>query len=501
MVRRVQSKMRRSSPSKPKAVAQRSSSRHRKLWHLSKDTYAKLDDYQKEGLEFALRVKTAALIFEQGTGKTWIATGVVEAIADQEFTGLFIVPLNNLETTWLKTMSDQLPWLNICRSLDELKAAKCPRLLLMHYEAVPPIIKKLQRLSWDIIAYDESQRLKKRSSLTSRTASKLKACAEYKLILTGTPIDHNPQEFWAQFRFLRPDVLGTVWKEFEDEYMEPLNFDLSKYPPGSMAWRRQRKKIQIAQARRKFNMSMLPQFIEVVGPYAMSVRAEDVLDLPELRIHEEPVRLRGVQREVYEELEDDLVTHLAPGSIVTAPLKVTQLVKLRQVCGGFLLTDDGEPFTIGMAKMRRAGSIVNRLWAQERMPVVIFCCYTEEVLALQEEIPGSEILTGKVKKKDRPALIRRFQAGEIDVLICQIKTGGVGIDLFAASAAIMYSLPHSFIDYAQAIKRIHRRGQEKDCDVFLIYAEGTVDEDCLVAIKRKRRITDVVLTRLQRRRT
>jgi SNF2 family DNA or RNA helicase len=475
-----------------------SSSLHRKLWSSSKNTFEKLDGYQKEAVEFVLRVKTAALVFEQGTGKTWIATGVIEALADNRFSGLLVVPLNNLETTWLATLSAQVPQVKLCRSLDELKKAPCPRLLIVHYEALPKIVDKVRKLEWDLIAYDESQRLRQRSSLTSRTASKLKHCGSHRIILTGTPLDKAPQEFWAQFRFLNVSVFGDRWKDFEDYYIEPLNFDLSKYRPGSMAWRRLMKQKQIAERRRRFDQRKLPEFLEEVSPYCMSVKARDVLDLPGLMIHESPVRLRGVQRQIYEELENDLVTYLSASSSITAPLRVTQIVKLRQVCGGFVLDDAGDPVTVGLAKLRRVSSLIKRV----ELPVVIFCCYTEEVLAISEELVGLrvETLTGRTKKQDRPELIRRFQGGEIDVLVCQIKTGGVGIDLYRASVAIIYSLPYSYIDYAQAIKRIHRRGQEKDCDVFLLYAEGTVDEDCLLAIKRKGKVTDMVLDRLRRHR-
>lgn len=445
-----------------------------------------------------MEVKTAAMIFEQGTGKTWIALGVVEAALHDDFCGLLVVPLANLESTWLSTINAQLPQVTVCRSLDELATTTGPRLLLIHYEALPPLIKRVRKAWWDLIAYDESQRLKARASLASRTAAKLAARAEYKLILTGTPLDHQPHEFWAQYRFLAPELLGTRWKDFEDEYMEPVDIDLSKYRPGSMRWRQMLKAKQIRESRRPFDMTKLPQFLEIVGPVTMSVRAEDVLDLPELAIEQVPVKLRGEQRLIYEELEDELITRLSEHSTVTASLRVTQIVKLRQVCGGYLIDDDGETYQVGQAKMIK----LRRLVREAEKPVVIFCCYSEEVVAIAEEmgklVQRVATLTGKTKKKDRPQLIQSFQAGEIDVLVCQIKTGGVGVDLYRSTVAIMYSLPHSYIDFSQAIKRIHRRGQDRDCRVVLLVVGNSVDEDCYLAIKRKQKVTDVVLSRLRR---
>lgn len=498
MATRAKSKTRTSGKSAGRAVALRSSPPQNKRSITSLRLYRKLDDYQKDAVDFAMEVKTAAMIFEQGTGKTWIALGVVEAALHEDFCGLIVVPLANLESTWLATINSQLPQVTVCRSLDELATTTGPRILLIHYEALPPLINRVRKAWWDLIAYDESQRLKARASLASRTAAKLRDRAEYKLILTGTPLDHQTHEFWAQYRFLAPHLLGVRWKDFEDEFMEPVDIDLSKYRPGSMQWRRMMKAKQIREARRPFDMTKLPRFLELVGPVTMSVRSEDVLDLPGLTIERVPVKLSGEQSLIYEELEEDLITRLSQDSTVTASLRVTQIVKLRQVCGGYLIDDDGETYEVGRAKMRKLIPLVR----SHDKPIVIFCCYSEEVIAIAEEmgrlVQRVATLTGKTKKKERPELIRQFQAGEIDVLVCQIKTGGVGVDLYRSAVAIVYSMPHSYIDFSQAIKRIHRRGQTNDCRVFLLVVGNTVDEDCYLAIQRKQKVTDVVLSRLRR---
>ncbi|MGE0366916.1 MAG: DEAD/DEAH box helicase [Phycisphaerales bacterium] len=476
----------------------------------SRTLWKQLDDYQKEAVDFAWKAKTAALFFEQGTGKTWISLGLLERLVNSSAnaSSVFVVPLANIDSTWKKTINEQLPGVYVARSLDDYvgwkKAWAGPIILLLHYEAVPRIIKKLRKHQFDLIVYDESQRLKQRSSLTSRTAAKLRNNAPRKLILSGTPIDEQPSDLWAQFRFLRPNVFGTVWAEFEEEYMEPiperLMKSLKKHPRGSMLYQRAFKMLMIAKSKRSFDFdNKLDGFLHRLKPWAMRI-TKDVLNLPPVEYVEEVVTLRGEQRILYETIRDDLVASLSGGSFVMAPLKVTQMVKLQQVCGGFIIDDNGETHFIGRTKLRRIKTIVER--EQNRGPIVIFARYLAEIEMIRDALSSPnhgrivKVLSGRTPKKDRGALVGQFQRGEIDVLVCQIKTGGVGIDLYRSCTGIFYSHTFSFIDDDQAKSRLHRRGQRKKVRLFLIYAENTIDEVIHDALRRKRRLTGRVLINL-----
>lgn len=462
---------------------------------LSGTVWNKLDRYQQNAVVFALIVKTAGLFFEQGTGKTWITGGLIEqlcAMKENKFSGLLVVPLTNLETTWVK-MLRKLD-VRICRNLRDFKRATGNRVLIVNFESAPPRVEKLRRIKWTLIAYDEAQRIKARGTLASRTAAKLALSAEYKLILSGTPIEEQPLDLWAQFRFLAPDVFGTKWKTFEKRFLESINIDLTKYRYGSMRYLRMLKVMQIMKGKRKFDFDKLDEFVARISPYVMRV-TKGVLNLPPLTYHHEPVIMRGEHKRIYESMRDELVSRL-PRGVASAPLKVTQIGKLHQICGGYLFDDDGEVHEVGRTKQRRLKTIVDR----EELPIVIFCRYSREVNALRDIVAPMvrrvETLTGKVKKKDRPALQREFQAGKIDVLICQIKTGGVGIDLFRACVAIVYSCTYGYIDFEQAISRIERRGQTKPMRIFLLYCKNAIDEVIYNAILKKRRLVNRVLINL-----
>lgn len=459
----------------------------------SNEVWKKLDDYQQDAVTFAVKVKTAALLFEQGTGKTWIAGGVLEHLMSLggELSALLVVPLTNIESTWGKFLRAQLPQLNVARTLEEFEDLPFPRALLLHYEGVPRIAKKLTKMRWTFCAHDEAQRLKNRQSIASKIADRLHDSCGFKVILTGTPMDKSPQEMWAQYRFLNNRIFGRRYKDFEDEFMEPLSIDMSKCRYGTVKWQHMMRASMIEKRRRKFNFDKLEEFNERIAPYTLRV-TKSVLGLKPVRYIDFPVTMRGEQRRIYDEVEQDLVSTAVN---VTAPMKGTKIGKLQQISGGYVISDEGQVYEVGRTKMRALKRIILR---HARDKIVVFCRYTEEVRAIAEELGrGTVTLTGKTKKRDRATIQDDFQAGHIPVLVCQIKTGGVGIDLFRSCVGVMYSTTYSWVDFDQAICRLHRRGQTEEVQVYLISSRGSIDTIIYDALRSKSRVTQRVLKHLQ----
>jgi len=448
---------------------------------LSTALWDELYDYQQKAVEFVVARDGSALFFEQGTGKTWITAAVIERLMSRTFQALLVVPLANLETTWYRTLTKKVLGLNVAISWEEFKQMPMPRVMLLNYEALPDVkrdgvvvtrglIHRVRKHPWDLVAYDESQRLKDRGSVQSRRAKQLRH-HKRRLILSGTPVEQAPQDVWAQLRFAASDVLGDRWADFEDEFLRRA---------GYMGYKREFKKHK------------LPQFLERIAPVCWRVEKKDVLELPPLKTKRHVVKLRGEQRELYEALERDMVANVG-SSKVSTELEITKMVKLQQVCGGWVKDDEGEIQRVGQAKQRAVGRIVKRI----NGAVVIFCRFREEVAMLLERLPGSRALTGKTPKRHRAGLVDAFQSGEFDVLICQVRTGGVGLDLFRAHHAIIYSSTFSFIDYDQAIARLHRIGQKHEVTIHLIFARATIDEDIITALSSKQSVSDLVLRRLK----
>ena len=446
----------------------------------------KLDPKQREALDWLWPLEGAGLFGEQGVGKTWIAVALIERMllvdmsAPKPFSGLAIVPLTNLESTWLDLLKRLVPLLTVVHTLDELKKAPHPRLLLVHYEGLRPIIKRAKRLVWSLVIFDESHRLNKRSSLASRAARFLRKQPK-RLALSGTPIEQAPQDVWAQMRFIDPSVFGESWEDFDLEYLKP---------DGYMGYKR------------KFRKEMMPKFLRLIKPCCLRLDLSDVADVKS-NLNIERFDLLGEQGRVYRELDRDMVTRFK-GERAKTPLRITTLMRLQQVTGGHLTLDNGETVVVGSAKMRRLRRLVE---SKIKPPFVVFCRFKPEIVAVYEQLlkyyPRGDILWGKTgtrknKSAVRADLNRRFQNGELDFLVCQARTGGVGIDLYRARHAILYSLGFSYIDYTQARARLIRRGQLEEVDLFFLCANGTIDDDILTAIELKTTVSKVVLSKLKR---
>ena len=455
------------------------------IWH-------QLDDHQKRCVEFAVEKRTVGLFAQQGTGKTWIAAAVIERL--QPMMTLVVVPLVNIETTWQALLGQHF---NVVRSIDDAlawqKAWEVPCVLLLHYEAInPKLLKRLRRVAWGLIVYDESQRLKERGSRLSRNAGLLSASGEYRIALSGTPMDSEALDLWAQFRFIRPSLLGT-WKEFEEQYLDPIDVDLTRYKKGSVMWHRAVKKMMIAKNKRGIRKEMLTTFIDTIRPYCTRVTNE-VLHLKPMSFRLHRLVMRGSQRRAYDAMDTDMVVAWAN---VSAEHAGTKRMKLRQICGGFVINDDGEVIHLGNAKLSRLDYLMRTL----PKPLAIYCQFTHEIEAIAKRATKHgrvRTLTGK-DRKQRPEINRDFQKGLIDILVAQTKAGGVGIDLFRASNGIAYSLSESFIDSDQVWARLHRRGQENSVVWHLLITEDSVDSDQHKSLLSKSSKTERVLDQLKRR--
>lgn len=441
--------------------------------------YERLWAFQKTEVDYILHQKNVALFAEQGTGKTWITAGVIDQLMSSlwtdNFEGLVIARLSNKRTTWLRTLK-QVSGLKVYQDWDKFRAARCPKVFLIHYQEMPKLDKKLSRHNWSLVVIDESQHIKARNSKSSRIAGRIRN-SDYKVILSGTPFDDltdDPQEIWAQMRFLAPWVLGTRWKEYDELYLTPT---------GYMGYKR------------KFRPGMLDRILEMVQPYCRRV-TKDVLDLPPLEFQRIRVPLFGRQRRIYEEMKTEMVTELTAETNVTADLVITQLVKLQQICGGFIKDDEGEIHQVGRAKLRRLARLLENM----ELPVVIFAKYLEEIRQIETVIPPGICNVASIigrTRKTRDATLDAFQRGEIDVLIAQVRTGGVGIDLQRACNGIFYSSTFSFIDFDQAVSRLHRAGQTRPVKFFLLGAENTVDMEIYNALLSKQSISELILSRFQ----
>jgi SNF2 family DNA or RNA helicase len=474
--------------------------------------FKQLRRHQRRGVEAILSTDGFAALFAQRTGKTWV-TGVVLTIEkDVSLDVLLVGPLTNLESTWGKFLRERLPWYSVHRDLksyDEHRK-KYPnkhRVLLLNPEQVTPIRDKLRRRKWDRFIWDEAQRLKNRTSQSSRDAAHIAKSAKRRLALTGTPMDLDPKDLWAIMRFVDINVLGDGWGEFEDHFLVKPSIDLSK-KMGVIQRQKMMLAYQIAKRKAPMREDRLDEFAELVSPHVMRISKEDAGITP-ARVHKVRFDLDPQEERRYRKLEKSMVVKVK-GQTIKTPLKITQIGKLQQITGGYIKDEDGEVHWIGTTKRRILRKLINEqidgaFGCTE--PFVVFCKYTHEVHMLYRILermdlgPGAK-LWGKVKdlKKDkrRTNMLLGFQRGDFNWMVCQQRTGGVGVDLYRARKAFVYSMGHSFIDFDQMLSRLDFLEQFEPADFFLLMVRKSIDTDIVVSVERKKSITETFYGRLTR---
>lgn len=462
---------------------------------------------QQEAYEFVIKRKNAALFCEQRTGKTFITMAVLRKLAGSainletgrgnDFAGVLVCLLNNRDSTWIDNLSKYLPWLNIHIDLDSFKAATCPKLLLVNFERLPRIIKKLTRyrkINW--MGIDEAHRISKRGTRQSKAAARMH-WVERKLILTGTPIEKQPLDLFAQFRFLDQGVFGTKWSDFESEYLDFPKLDMRGIPPGTRMWQQRMLQQRILKSRAQFKEDKIPQLIRLIKPVSFRLTKEDV-GIVEPDVVKVTVPMLGRQRYYYDKMRKTSVIRLKDGSRSMAELEITNIAKSRQIASGFVYDDDGEVHYVGDAKLRKLMALIRKT----PKPVVVFTAFIPDLSRIMEAVleEGYEAIEvhGGVKKKLRPDIWRNFQRAQYDVIVCQIRTGGVGVDLWKSGNAIVHSMGHSFIDFDQAKSRMDNRNKRKAAKVQVLCCENTIDEDLYELVMVKGLSGEAVLSKLKR---
>lgn len=356
--------------------------------------------------------------------------------------------------------------------VNEMAKTRLSAVLIVNYESFwrEPLRSAIEKWQPEGIIFDEGHRIRHRGSRQSRFAHALgsRGYVHRKLLLTGTPITNGIQDAWSLFRFINPSVFGTRWADFERAHLIMGGF----------------------------------QFRQITG-----VRDEQVVkdkiavnsfqwdgglpSPPDVAI---TVRLSAQTRRVYEELRKKAITEVqnsrGESKVVLARLAITLLLRLQQVSSGFTKSVGEEEIEVGTEKADAVADLLSDIVAQKKRAVV-FVRFVRNITMLQDRLSEYRVavLRGGQKQSERKQIQEDFDLGKYDVVICQIRVGGLGIDLASASAAIFYSVGHSLDDFLQAKGRLAGALRQRHPVVYYhLLAEKTVDQAVYSALTSKTRI-------------
>jgi SNF2 family DNA or RNA helicase len=227
--------------------------------------------------------------------------------------------------------------------------------------------------------------------------------------------------------------------------------------------------------------------------YSISYRvmAGDVLDLPPTQHITIPVVLDPAELRFYLELQADAIAEVKAGT-VTAANALVKLLRLAEATSGYSKTDEGVIEQLGTSKKQALDDLLDGLPLHE--PCVIFARFKHDLDMARgvAETQGRTVAELSGRKNE----LREWQAGERDVLVAQIQSGGVGIDLARSAYFVFTSLTWNNADYDQALARPMSAAQKRSVCYYHLIAMGTVDETVQHALRAKKKVVDAVLEKL-----
>jgi len=332
-----------------------------------------------------------------------------------------------------------------------------------------------------LMAVDESTTIKSPTAQRTKNIYKLGRLANYRRILTGSPVTKSPLDLYTQCAFLNLDLLGFAsYYAFQSRYAVMVRRNMGT-----------RDFSQIVGYRR------LDELNEKLQPFAFRVTKEECIDLPPKVYVRREVPLTEEQGKAYEEMKKMALTLLDNGSLTTTTTALTQILRLHQICCGHLRTDDGEVHTL---KNNRIDALMECI-EETSGKAIIWASYTHDILAIYQALSkaygGGSAATyyGATDSEERQKIVTKFQDPDSDLrfFIGQPKTGGYGLTLTAASTMVYYSNSYDLEIRLQSEDRAHRIGQTKSVTYIDLISPKTIDEKIVEALRGKIDIATQVL--------
>jgi hypothetical protein len=439
---------------------------------------ADLRDYQREGFTWLARLAHwgagACLADDMGLGKTIQTLALLlHRVSSGSGGPALVVAPTSVAFNWKNEIQRFAPTLTAhlfgpgdrTETLHDLG----PRdVVICSYGLLHSEAEKLQAQQWGTVVLDEAQAIK--NVATRRSEAAMGLSADFRLIVTGTPMENHLGELWNLFQFINPGLLGSL-DSFTHKFALPIERD------------------GCAQTRRRLK--------KLIQPFVLRRTKTQVLEeLPSRTEITLKVALGDVEAAMYEALRQQAVEKLADSDDVRPThLKIlAELMRLRRFCcHPRLVTPELE---LSGAKLSLFSETIDEL-LQGNHKVLVFSQFVDHLTVLREELDRKGVqyqyLDGGTPAGQRKTRVEAFQSGEGDVFLISLRAGGVGLNLTSADYVIHMDPWWNPAVEDQASDRAHRLGQTRPVTIYRFITEGTIEERILELHASKRDLADSLL--------
>lgn len=431
---------------------------------LKGDWATTLRPYQRQGVNWLSLMKQlelgVVLADDMGLGKT------VQVLAILGQRSLLVCP-TSLVSNWVAELQRHRPKLtfSVYQGKDRQISDEAD-VTLMSYAHLRIDLDELSQRRWNVVVLDEAQAIKNPDSQVAQAAYRLQA--DFRIALTGTPIENRLDDLWSLVHFTNPGLLGTR-EAFQIQYIEP---------------------IQIGQR------DVAAQLQQLIAPFLLRRTKQAVLpDLPEKLERDLYIDLAPAERELYVALhltaQREITEQLASGQSMMQALAV--LLRLRQAaCHPALVP----------GQSAESSSKIDLLLERLGLAIagghrsLVFSQWTSFLDLIEPHLrhSGIEFLRLDGTTKDRGKVVDQFQSEDGPrVMLLSLKAGGTGLNLTAADHVFLMDLWWNPAVEQQAADRTHRIGQTRPVFVHRLVAKDSVEERIVALHTRKRDLSDTLL--------
>lgn len=434
---------------------------------------AKLRDYQLKGYQWMQRLASvglgACLADDMGLGKTVQSVAVLLARAG-DGPSLVLAP-TSVCSNWETEIKDFAPQLRITCLREGnretlLQSAGAFDVVICTYGLLSLESERLQQVQWGTVILDEGQNIK--NALTKRSQAVMDLKAEFRIVLSGTPIENHLAELWNLFRFLNPGLLGTI-EQFRKRFQDPIERNND-----GVALERLKNIVSPFLLRRIKNKVLheLPPITEIVLELEPSLSERTFLET--------------LRRQYLEDLD---------GNQDKTMQVLAALMRLRRACCNVDLIKPG--LNIASSKLEAFLELVEELREGEHRALV-FSQFVDHLTILRKALDDRGVsyqyLDGGTPVHKRAEAVAAFQAGQGDLFLISLKAGGTGLNLTAADYVIHMDPWWNPAVEDQASNRAYRIGQTRPVTVYRLILKGTVEQKILDLHKHKRQLFDDILS-------
>ena len=436
-----------------------------------------LRPYQRSGLAWLDYLHGhrlgGCLADDMGLRKTIQAIALLSRIYPAAQKPTLLVMPKSLLFNWqreLETFAPDLTFYVYYAGERDMDDARKSQLILTTYGMLRSDVESFSLEEFHGVILDEAQAIKNLQSQTARAAMALRS--EFRLALSGTPVENNLGELYSLFRFLNPSMFGSG-SDFDQDYVQPIQRSGDK------------------QAAKELQRKIYPFILRRLKGEVLKELQPKVEQVRHVDMEEAQANLYETRRRFYHELVN---TEIEKSGLAKSQFVVLEaLLELRQIASVPESKSDGKVFS------SKRGVLMETL--QDAVANGRKCLVFTNFLAGIEQVSdglneaGIEHVTMSGSTSNRQQLVERFQNDpSLKVFVMTLKTGGVGLNLTAADTVFILDPWWNTSAEAQAVDRTHRMGQQNTVFTYRLIARNTIEEKIQKLQQQKKELVDQIIS-------